>query len=376
MTPVSARRAVLLGLAMFATACDLASFAMDPKPIFEETWNLPVTKSEIWVNDLLPPGNVVTIPLDRSKFLLKIDSTNITRIVGSDCAACLSLNGTNAPKPQFVLSAGNSTALPTDIVSAAILGGDTLSLRLVNNMSFDPLYVNTTPGAPIQGYMVIVVRSGSLVLARDSVRGAAVVSGTQNAPFPKLGGVLVRNVLFTTGTVTTNITVDVTINSPLGDHLEFINANGTLNATAKILPTLSVGAVSMNVPARTMNSGTGDSLPSMDNKSLVKASLEMTIVNPFPTVAGNLTVKFKHGPLAGDTIAKVISLPAGTGVRTVSLDSTELQKILKPIAPLEKSVLTVTGGVSSPSAITVTPNQKLSIDNRLIATIRTPSGGN
>lgn len=371
MTPVSARRAALLGLAMVATACDLASFAMDPKPIFEETWNLPVTKSSIWVKDLLPSGNVVSIPSDSSAFLLTIDSTNITRIVGNDCAQCVTLNGTNAPKPQFILNAGNSTLLPTDIKSAAILGGDTLSLRLVNNMSFDPLYVNTAGGATTQGFMVIVVRSGSLVLARDSVRGAAAVSGTQNSPFPKLGGVLLRKILFTTGTVTTNITVDVTINSPLGDHNEFINSNGTLDATAKILPTLRVGSVSMDVPARTMNSGTGDSLPKMDSKNLVKATLEMTIVNPFPTVTGNLTVKFAYGPGPTQNVTKIITLPAGTGVRTVSLDSLELQTVLQT-----ESVLTVTGSVSSPTAITVTPKQVLSIDNRLIATIRTPSGDN
>jgi hypothetical protein len=125
----------------------------------------------------------------------------------------------------------------------------------------------------------------------------------------------------------------------------------------------------MNVPARTMNSGTGDTLPKMDNKNLVKATLEMTIVNPFPTILGNLTVKFAYGPGPTQNITKIITLPAGTGVRTVTLDSLELQTVLQ-----SKSVLTVTGSVSSPTAITVTPKQVLSIDNRLIATVRTPGG--
>jgi hypothetical protein len=367
MTPVSARRVALLGLAMVATACDLATFALDPKPIFEETWNLPVTKSSIWVKDLLPSGNVVTIPADSSSFSLKIDSTAISAVLGPNCAACLPLNGTNALKPAFIMTPGNSTSLPQDIVSAAILAGQ-VSIKLTNNLTFDPLFVNTGGGSPPQGFLVIVVRSGSLVFGRDSVRGAAAVSGTQNAPFPP-GSTLTRTINLNTGTVTTNLTVDVTVNSPVGDHLVPINVAKTFDAVASV-PFINVGSVSMNVPARTMNSGTGDSLPKMDNKNLVKATLEMTIVNPFPTVTGTLNVKFQYGPGPTQNVTKTITLPAGTGVRSVTLDSLELQTVLQ-----SKSVLTVTGSVSSPTAITVTPKQVLSIDNRLIATVRTPSGG-
>jgi len=356
--------AVLAAAALGAVGCDVVSLLSDPAPIVEQTWNLPATSNAIWVKDLLPTNGSVTIPADSSMFLVKVDSTTLTRIVGNDCAQCVILNGTNAPKPQFILNTSNSTGLPTDILSAALLGGDTLSVRLVNNMSFDPIYVNTTPGAPTQGFMVIVVKSGATVLARDSVRGAATSVDAKNMPFPKSGGVLIRKIVLASGTATTNITVDVTINSPVGDHSEFINSNGTLNASAKVVPTLSVGSVTMNVPSRNVNSGGGDSLPKFENSSLVKGTLEMTITNPFTSVTGNLNVKFDYGPGASDNITKVIALPSGSGVRTVSLDSMEIQTIFK-----QKSKMTVTGSVSSPSAITVTPKQVVTIDNRLIATV-------
>jgi hypothetical protein len=370
MTLAITRRAALLGLALTAASCDLAKFGTEPMPRFEETWNLPGPSTRMSVANLLPAGGTVTILPDSSAFSLKIDSTTITRIVGNDCALCVTLNGTNAPKPQFTLNAGNSTALPADIVSAAITSG-TLSIRLVNNMSFDPLYVNTAPGATVQGYMLIIVRSGSTVLARDSVRGAAAVSGTQNAPFPKLGGILNRTIPLSTGTVTTNLTVDVTVNSPVGDHLEFINSNGSLNATASV-PAINVGSVTMNVPSRTFDSGGADSvsMPATGD-FVVGLGLDMTITNPFPTVTGGLNLIFAWGPGATQQITKPVTLPSGTGVRSVTLDSAETQALLNGG---EKVSIKLTGNVSSASPILVTPKQEVSVANRLRLKIRTPSG--
>ncbi len=373
MTLVSqARRAALLGVALVAMACDLATFATDPKPILEQTWNLPAPSNKISVADLLPPGNVVTIVPDSSAFALTIAATNISRIVGNDCALCLTLNGTNAVKPLFTLNAGNSTALPQDVVSAAILTGS-INILLTNNMSFDPLYVKTGPGA--QGYMLIVVRSGSVVLGRDSVMGAATPVGINQAkwpPAPAAGSLLNRTIVLSTGTVTTNLTVDVTVSSPLGDHLEFINANGTLNASASV-PSITVGSVSMNVPSRTMNSGPKDSidLSGIETSQVVGGGLVMTIANPFTAVTGTLSVKFAYGPGVTENVTKTITIPSGTGQRSVTLDSAEIQSILgKTIS------LNITGSVTAATPILVTPKQAVSIDNRLVVTVRTGSGGN
>lgn len=370
------RRAALLGLTLTVTACDLAQLVSDPKPRFEETWNLPGPDTRMSVANLLPSGNTVTILPDSSAFALTIDSTQITRVVGSDCAQCVTLNGTNAPKPAFTLLAGNSTALPTDIVAAAITSG-TLNIRLVNNMSFDPLYIDTIPGGPTdpdgrttQGYMVIVVRSGSTVLAVDSVRGAKVASGTQDAPFPKLGGVLNRIIPLATGTVTNTLQVDVTVNSPLGDHNEFINANGTLDATASV-PSINVGSVDMNVPSRTFDSGGADSVEMpFTGDMVVGLGLDMTITNPFPTVTGTLSLVFAWGPGPSQQISKPVALPSGTALRSISLDSAEVQQLLNGG---DKVSMKLTGGVSSASPITVTPKQEVKVSNRVTLKVRLPS---
>src|SRR5262245_6880378 len=114
------RRAALLGLAIGVVACDVVNFANDPKPIFEETWSLPATSTEIAVSKLLPP--TVTTLADSSGFVVSLSPINASRRVGDDCAACQSLNGTTAIKPAFVLNSSNSTALPTNIVGGSVIG--------------------------------------------------------------------------------------------------------------------------------------------------------------------------------------------------------------------------------------------------------------
>jgi hypothetical protein len=370
MTSASRHRAALLGLAIAVVGCDIAAFALDPQlPSFEQTWNLPGTEKTIGLSDLLPPGNVVSILPDSSGFSLSMSPTNISRVVGADCAPCVPLNGTNAPKPAFVLNAGNSTALPQDVVSAAITAGQ-IQINLVNNLSFDPIYVNTAPAAPTQGYLVIVVRSGSVVFARDSIRGAAVASGVNNGPWPKNGGVLNRTIPISSGTATTNLTVDITIDSPQGDHNEFINSNATINAAASV-PSMVVGSVTMNVPPRTINTGGGD-LPLKEipgAKDMHRATLLLDFVNPFTGVTGTDTARFVYGPLPGDVIVKTLTLPSGTGSTSITLDSADVKKLIEA----DSVVMTIRGPVSSPTPITVTPTQSISITARLLAVIRTPT---
>ncbi len=351
--------------AIGVAACDLADFVANPAPRFEQTWNLPAPSMSISVAELLPPSGDVTILPDSSAFLLSVGGASISRVVGNDCAACVALNGTNAPKPAFVLNAGNSTLLPTDVVSAAIVGGQ-VDVQLTNNMSFDPLFVRTNPGPQTQGYMLIVVRSGSVVLGRDSVNGAT-------TPFPP-GSQMNRTILFTTGTVTTSITVDVTMDSPLGDHNEFINANGTLNASATV-PTLTVASVGLNVPNRQMQSE-ADSLDlGLDEgitEHIVSGTLEMTITNPF-AVTGNVDVRFAYGPQPFEAVTKTFALPTGAAqVRTVTLDSADMANIL---GTENKVAIEIGGAVTSAAPITVTPTMAISMSNRLILTIRT-GGGN
>lgn len=361
-----ARRAALLGVALVALGCDLATFVSDPLPRFEQTWNLPATSNRISVADLLPSGNTVSIKQpDSSAFLLTVQAASISRVVGNDCTACLPLNGTNAIKPAFTLVANNSTSLPTDVVSAAVVNGK-VTVALTNSMSFDPIQVKTGPGA--QGYMVIVIRSGTVVLGRDSVDGAT----TAWPAAPAAGSLLTRIIRFNSGTVTGSLTADITVFSPVGDHLEPINANGLLNASAAI-DSLEVASVALNVPNQTMNSGAADTvdLEAIDSTFAIKsAGLEMTFVNPF-AVTGNLTVLFRYGTGANDTAYTSIALPQGTGQRTALFTEAQIKRMTG-----KKNTLSVTGSVTSTGAIIVTPKQEVKIDNRLVVKVQVPSGGN
>lgn len=352
----TARRAALLGAVFGLAACDIAEFASNPMPRFEQTWNVPAPSTAVSVASLLPDDNSVTILPDSSAFAVTVSGTNITRRVGNDCAQCETLHGTNAFKPAFILNAGNSTGLPADVVAAAVLSGS-INVQLTNNMSFDPLFVRTAPASQ-QGYMLIVVRSGSLVLGRDSVNGAT----TTFAP----GTQMTRNIALTTGTITGNITVDVTIDSPSGDHNEFINANGTLNATATV-PTLNVASVSLNVPNQSLDSEPDSiDMGDLDFGEVVSGALEMTISNPF-AVTGTLGMRFAYGSLPSEAITEEVTFPtSGSGVATISLNEQEMDLLIGKTVEI-----TVTGNVSSAGPITVTPRQAITIDNRMILVIRT-----
>ena len=389
LTP-TVRRTLLFGLALVVVGCDVVQFASDPKPRLVQTWNMPASSSTISVAKFLPTGVSIystpaTNPPDSIGFTVSIASVNISQVLGtttSGCTACVPLNGTNAIKPAFVLTANNAAALPNNVVSAAVLQGQ-VTLSITNNLTFDPLYVNTGGGSPPQGNMIITIRSGTLVLGADTVLGAATtttvggkVVSTPFPPSPAAGSTLTRTINLSTGVVTTNMTADVVFNSPVGDHTVPIDINKTVNASFAI-PTFVVGNARINVPLTNITPGAPTDLPKDLDESLTKhvisGSLEMSITNPF-SVTGNLNAQFKFGPAATDTVLKTFALPSATGttpqVRTISFDSTSMAKIFQGTP----TSLTLTGGVSSSGPLTVTPKQQVVMSNRLILSVRIGGG--
>jgi hypothetical protein len=361
------RRAALLGLALSALACDVVSFLSDPKPIFEQLWNLPSSKTAISVAKIVPSNVSIYItpgssPPDTSAFLLSISNTVFARRVGDDCPSCQTLNGTNAVKPQFILAAGNSSSLGTDVLSGALLSSAVVNYSVVNNLSFDPIRVRALSD-PNQGYMIVLVHSGSLVLGRDSLNGATTA-------FPA-GSTMARSIQLTSGTIVGQLTVDLTINSPSGDHVEFINANGTVNTTGAY-SNVRAGNVRVNVASKTVNNqpDTVD-LKGLDKTitdHVVSASFEMGFDNPWP-VSGNLNINFDYAPPL--SVAKSTPLPAGiipaaTQVESIALTGAEMKLLFG-----NEVILNMNGLVDSPTPLTVTPRQSVSITNRLILKIQT-----
>jgi hypothetical protein len=364
MTPKSIRRATLLAASFGLAACDVVAFATDPKPIFEQTWNVPASRTSISVAELLPnnvgiyntPGSN---PPDSSAFLLSLNGVSFSRALGADCAQCQTLNGTNAVKPAFVLNAGSSTSLPTNVVSGAIVGA-TVNYSIVNNFSFDPIRVRAA-GDPTQGLLVVVVRSGALVLGVDTVRGTTTT-------FPA-GSTMSRGMSVGQGSATGAISVDLTVNSPQGDHNEFINANGALQTSAS-MANLRASSVSINVPSKSV-APAGEDLELSDfGDNVQSATIEMSVLNPW-AVSGVLTMTFTS---PSQTVTKTVSIPTGatpaaTQVRTLTLDKTDMGKLVGQTVQMS-----LTGAMNATTPVTVTPRQVIEIDNRLIIKVQTGGG--
>jgi hypothetical protein len=239
-----------------------------------------------------------------------------------------------------------------------------VTLQITNGLSFDPVRVKTNAPAATdpnqQGRLVIVIRSGSLVVGRDSLNGATTA-------FPP-GTTLTRTINLQSGNIGGALQADLTLTSPPSDNPVFINANGTVGSTVAI-QNLTVAQVRMNVVNQPITSpaGTEISLGGLDEmitNAIQSAQLEMTITNPF-TIAGNLDVDFDYGT---GTITKALALPSGVAqVRTVSLTAADMTNLF---SAQDKIDLSVNGNVNSTAPIDVTPQQRLTISNRLIMVIR------
>lgn len=363
----------MLGLPCLTPACDVVQFINDPRPTFQQTWSIPTANSAISVGTLIP--NNVSIfstpgsnPPDSSAFELNINNTVFSRRVGQDCPACVTQNGSTTTKPAFILAAGGSSPLPTDVLSAP-LATATVNYTIVNNLSFDPIRIRPVSD-PNQGFMIVIVRSGSVVLGRDSLNGATTA-------FPA-GSSITRPVTMSSGTMTSLIQVDLTINSPAGDPAQpvLINANGTVNTTVTYAA-VHTNNVRINVNNKQISNDPDtldlEGLNESFSKRVVSGRMEMSISNPWP-VAGDVGLNFTPDSSPAAPVAKTLPMPSvaptpGPQLRAVDFNTNEMQNLLG-----KKVVLTMTGPVTSPTPITVTPKQAITIVNRMVLVVRTGSG--
>lgn len=362
---ILAYRPALLFAVLGVIGCDVVQFAVDPKPQFVQTWNIPAAGTSVSVASLLPAGvsihsTPLSSPPDSSAFDIDIDTMDFSRRLGVDCLPCQAFNGTTAIKDSFNLVSSSSEPLPADMISGAVIGG-LVRVSVRNNLSFDPLRVRASGQ---QGHLLIVIRSGSLVLQRDSTNGA-------DQALPP-GDSIVRNMALSTGTVTGSITVDITIMSPRGDTPVQMNANGTIRTVA-ITQSLLTATMRMNVVNKSLASASNDSL-ALDGlepgvvKRIIGGTLDMVITNPF-AVTGNLQIIFGYGP--SQSIVKTVPLPSGTGQSvSLPLDSADIQAIVG-----RKVSLRVGGIVNSTTPVNVTPKQAMAFANRMQLDIRV-GGGN
>jgi hypothetical protein len=369
---LTTRRALLLGFAGVA-ACDVAQVAMDPTfPGIVQTWNFPASEMSIAVSELLPAG--VDTNATKTAFLVNVPQVGFNRRLGGYCGVCQVLNGTTAPKPPFIISpdTGAGTSLPANVQSAVVLGAK-LTYNITNGLSFDPLRVNPSNLNNPQGFLVIVIRSGSFVLARDSVNGKTDTmppGKTLTRVLQPCAQVPAGTPCFGSGLVTGGITVDLLLNSPTGEPT-LINSLGQLAASAT-LDSLEVAAVTIQIPNSSMDSPADtlpSSLPSDMIDRLLESRLEMMVTNPFG-VGGSVNVTFNVKP--GVTISKTLSLPTSSEpeLETISFTSSEIKQIIEGGGEDKPTTFSISGGVSSSTPVTVTPRQVITISNRLVIKVR------
>lgn len=363
----------MLGIVGLA-ACDIAQVALDPTvPGIVQTWNFPASETDILVESLLPNG--VGFNADTSAFTVDVDSVDFNRRLGGYCGLCQLLNGTTTTKPAFIISpdTGSEANLPPDVRGGSVMRGK-LYYTIQNNYSFDPIRINTDLTQP-QGWMVIVVRSGSLVLGRDSINGATTAM-PQGTVYPD-------SIALSTGNIFGPIVIDLTVNSPAGpaSQPQLISANGLIVVKGDVLG-LEVSSARIDVVNQTLDNGDPVELPKgvipdrfIDR--VVGGRLEMTMQNPF-AITGDMDVQLS--PTAGTTYSRLLPVPSGATaqVRNADYDSTEMRSILRgepdPANAEETlpSKLSIGGivnsGVGTP--IIVTPRQAIRIENRLVLQLR------
>lgn len=358
------RLAVLAGCAFVALACQVPT----DLPIWNTVWRVPADSAEVTVASLLPSSVAIVDAGSATKaFSFSLPAASTSTTLGETCYVCASAAGMRIPKPEFTLADSATVSLPTDVVTADIIGGS-IDYTLTNGFDFDPLH----PSATASGWMRIVVTSGTTLVARDSVDGANLTlpsgtSRTRSIPLLASATAPIR--------LRGPVTLVATLFSPAGDSV-VINTSEQFSVTAAA-NNITISQVAINVPTTTFTPqhGTVD-LSGLDRANSGKISggaVILEIINPF-AVGGSLTLDVKAPD--GAHVVKSFTLNVGgaaSPISTVRLPLTAAE--INSLVGQKDVAITLSGSVSSPNgAVTVTPMERMAITTLVEATIVT--GGN
>ncbi len=355
------RFAGIAGCALVAISCQVPTAL----PIWNTVWQVPADSAEVTVASLLPPSvGVVDVAPGMKAFSFSLPAASTSTTLGESCYACASANGTRQPKPAFTLAESTTVAMPTDVITADIIGGS-IDYALTSGFNFDPL----TPSATSRGWVRVRITSGSTLIARDSIDGNALTlptNMTRNRSIAVLAS--------PAAAIRLNgpVTLVATLFSPAGDSVT-LNTSEQFSVSAAA-NNIRVSQVSINVPTTTFAPQHGivdlSGINSTTTGRIAGGAVILGIHNPF-AVGGSLSMEFRAPN--GARVTKAFTLGVGgagsapSSIR-LGLTTSEINSLLgqKDVA------ITISGSVSAPNgAVTVTPIQKMSITTLVEATIVT-----
>jgi hypothetical protein len=320
-------------------------------PDWDTRWVIPAETTSLSVAELLPSD--VAVAAGGASFDVPLSAITLSRTLREMCAACAMADGLTAPKPPFTVSFGGDLPLPEALLSAQLAGG-AVEFRLRHDFPFDPL----RPSSASRGYLILEVRSGSTVLARDSLDGSttALTPGTTVTRTLQLGSEVISEPL----------QVGITLSSPAGDPVT-IDADDRLvlevPATRIQLADARVRVVDRSIATPQIVLELAQ-IESTVTDRVRGGAVQLDIDNPFE-ITGSFELRIDT-PVA--QIAKPLDIAPGESTVRVELTAEELKAMLGH----DDVRLGITGLASSPpSGTPVEPTDEIRLGARLELVVAT-----
>lgn len=338
---------LLLAGGLAFAGCEIPTDA----PILEQRWIIPAERTTIGVDELLPTG----VTVSGSNFDVSVDPFSISRALGDVCPGCAAVNGLVAPKPAFTATFSVTESLPADVSGVGIASGS-IQITIQNGFGFDPI----RPAGGNTGTITVTLTDGP----GGAQIGEITLDGATDALSP--GSQLTRTMTLATSDISSTLNADVTVNSPSGDAV-MIDTSEELDVSATVT-SLLVSSATVDVADRDVSLDPValdvEDIDVQITDRIQSGSIILDITNPFGVgVGGQLTID-----QPGQRISKTFTVGEGaTSTVTLSYTGDELRSFLgKPDV-----TLTGDGTVSSSAgAVTVTPDQEMTIDGKIDLTIQ------
>lgn len=343
---LSWRHAFALVALAGAGACDIPT----EMPDWDTRWVLPAEATRLPLEEILPEE--ISRNAAGDGFLVTLPEFSASSSLREICPECAPLDGITVPKPPFTLSLTDELTISEWIVSGEVDGGS-VEVRLQHDFDFDPL----RPGGGSVGYLVVRLRSGSRVLARDSISGA-----TTGIP---PGQELVRRISFGEGTINGPLEVDFTLHSPAGSPT-------TIRLDDRLMLHLPPGVVELsNLRLRVDQEVSSDplvlDLSGIDEEVSERvrgAVVGLQVENPFE-LSADLTLTITA---PGITVTEPLPITPGSSTIRAELSEEEARAVLGQ----DEASLVLTGPAATPpEGSEVAPDQDIGVRVRLELVVAT-----